>query len=108
MKYKYQKGVVELAVILIIVAGIAVAGYLVLRPAFTNSDAALTPQRPVVSPTRVPSGNPTAFPANDVTSQVPAITNKTDLSNRLKELDNTNVDEVTKKLFENDADLNRL
>ena len=88
-----QKGVVHLVALLIIFAGIAVVVYLANQSqVFRKSEAARIP-------TLVPE-----FPAKEVTAEVPAIENEADLKNTLDELENTNVDEVTDMLFENDQD----
>lgn len=106
-KNKYQRGFAVAAVLVIVIAaGIGAVVWMASRQSFSNSGAI----SPVVTRSLTPTGRPSAttFPANDVTSQVPAITNKADLSNRLRDLDNTNVDEVQKKLFENDSDVSKL
>ncbi len=96
-----QKGVASLLVVMVIFVGLIASVYLVVKPVLFRSNASRqTNAVPTVFSV------PTSIPANDITSQVPAITNKADLLNTLKAVDNTNVDEVSTMLFQNDKDVN--
>ncbi len=98
---KNQRGTADLLVVLVIFVGLIASVYLVAKPVlFTSNASRQTNAVPTVFSV------PTTFPANDITSQVPAVTNKADLLNSLKAVDNTNVDEVSTMLFQNDRDLN--
>lgn len=96
-----QKGRADLLVVLVIFVGLIASVYLVVKPVMTRSNAS---RQTNAVPTVFSA--PTSVPANDTTSQVPAIHNKADLLNTLKSVENTNVDEVSTMLFANDKDVN--
>jgi hypothetical protein len=98
--YRNQKGSADLIVVAVIFVGLIASVYLVVKPVMFSSNAS----RPTNAVPTVVS-LPTTVP-NDMTSQVPAINNKADLLNTLKEVENTNVDEVSTMLFQNDKDVN--
>lgn len=88
-----QKGVVDLAIIFIILAAIGITVYLAVQSQVIRLPGASrrSPEAP-------------DFPAKEITTQVPAINNQADLENILDELENTNTDAVNEMLFQNDSD----
>ena len=96
---KLHKGMAELVVILIILAGVAAVVYIVAKPAFMNSDAA----RRLNNSNNSVSGTPSVEP-----TEIPPFNNKADLEASLEEIDNENVDGVLQEVNKNDSEVNNL